>query len=85
MADAVGRNVLQDSMKVLETSRLARSRNMGTGLDGSCERKNAETASRARIASWRDLISVTEPVDIAGPSSPPPAAAVGSLAALPGI
>ena len=43
------------SRKSLETSRFARARNSGIGLDGSVRLKNSATASSARIASCRDL------------------------------
>ena len=45
------------SRKSFDTSRLARSRNSGIGLDGSLRRKKSATASSARIASWRDLMA----------------------------
>ena len=45
------------SRKSFATSRFARSTNSGIGLDGSLRRKKSATASSARIASWRDLIT----------------------------
>ena len=45
--------------KSLDTRRLARSTNSGTGLDGSLARKYAATASNVRKASSRERMSPT--------------------------